>query len=351
MRKHIHHHWKTMMSRTPEPVSRPQMLLCGMAVGFPLFAGLYTNNLILAIYGALTGYLLTFSEQSGTLRHRLSVLTLTFVMLIAGFALGLFLQHRPTEFLFALAVLAYWIGLLGGEGADLERALLFSTLQVIVVVHTPALSLEHALPILCFALTGFAFAVAATISQVWLTRPSAPRPPGFFSTLKYPLETKLDRHLHSVSYVTITLLAALLVHHYEIERGYWMVLAVLIVMKPGRVLSIYRSFQQFFGTLLAVGLAELIIYFFHTPLPLILLVMLCAACVPWAIKRNYWLVAFLVTIIVLLLLDMPFVEKGDFHTPILRLRATAYGCLLGIAGAMLSWLLSRAVATARRRSP
>lgn len=322
-------------------VSKSQMILCGLATGFPILIGLYNHQESIAIYGALTGFALTVHDHVGTLKHRLTVITVTFLMLILAFFVGLHLQHRSLELFLTVGFLTYWIGLMGGEGAEFEKALLFTTIQLIVASHSLYVGPSEALPVMKYSLIGYVFVIMATVTHMLLTKPKISPFSRLFEHLRKPLASKLERHLYAVSYVVITLVGAALMDFYNVERGYWTVVTVLLVMKPDRTQSLYRSFQRFIGTalgaLVSIGMVSVV----HSAIPVLILITASAALVPWSIKRNYWLVSFLTSLIVILLLELPVIHNSNFHTPLMRLQATAYGCLLGVVGVLLSKILSK----------
>ncbi|HVJ64844.1 MAG TPA: FUSC family protein [Bdellovibrionota bacterium] len=335
------------LETTQARISR--MVLCGLATSVPLFVGLALGYPTSGIYGALIGYFLTLNDHFGPIKHRVIVLTLTFLMILSGASLGILLGGQPITYSLVLAVLVYWIGLMGGEGAELERAILFATIEMIVTYYSPSFSVSRLPPILGFSLMGYVFVTGAAVVHSRLSK----KPPESFArltdSLKGPLASPEERHLHALSYMIITMLSLCLVDYYEIQRGYWAVITVLLVMKPGRRNSLNRSFQRFFGTGLGVIATEPLIYVIKTPAPIMLLIGLCSALVPWASKKNYWLTSVLTSMVVILLLDLAAVERGDFLTPLLRLENTIIGCLLGAGGVLISKLLSEALLAWRRR--
>jgi hypothetical protein len=317
-----------------------QMALCGLATSFPLFLGLYLGYPTSGIYGALIGYFLTLNDHFGPIKHRIVVLTLTFLMILGGASLGLILEGHHSVYLGVLAVLVYWIGLMGGDGAELERAVLFATIEMIVSHESSSFSFTRAPIILGFSFVGYLFVVGAAIVHSKLSK----APPASFAkltaSLKGPLASKQERHLHALSYTLTALISVMLVEYYEIDRGYWAVITVLLIMKPGRRHSLNRSFQRFFGTGLGVLATEPMIYIIKSQVPVMILIGICSALVPWASKKNYWLMSLLTSVVVILLLDLAAVERGDLLTPLLRLENTIIGCLLGVVGVLLSKFFS-----------
>lgn len=316
------------------------MLFCGVATGLPLLFGLFFHELPIALYGAIMGYFLTVYDHVGPLGHRLFAVSVSFLMLVSGFALGLHLQGRPVEQSFAIAVMAYWVGVMGGQGAELERAVLFSLFALIMAAHATLVGPGTVLPILMYASIGYVFILLATVVYLFFWTP----PPGAYSplsrSLKRPLESPSSLHLHAFVYASIAVFAAWLVDRAGIERGYWTIITVLLILKPDRQESFYRIIQRLIGTILGVLVAAAVVRFVHTPGVVVGLIALSAFFVPWATKKNYWLVSLLISVLVVLLLELPIIQHGDFHVPLLRVYATVYGGALSLAAILLSKILS-----------
>lgn len=322
-----------------KPARLSQMMLSGLATSVPLLVGLYQGHPASAILGALTGYFLTLNDHFGIIGHRLLVITLTFLTVQSGLFLGLSFHGHPWHFMVALAVLAYWMGLMGGEGAELERAFLFAAVEMIATYHSVSLSTSTSPFVLLYSLLAYVLVMGAAVVHSLLSK----RPPNGFAflstSLRLPLASKAERHLHAFSYMVITMLSVWLVKYFEVDRGYWAVIAAMLVLKPDRRQSLNRGLQRLFGTALGVIITEPIIIWLRDPLPIILIIAFGSALVPWASKKNYWLMSMVTSVVVMLLLDLAVVEQGDIHTPLVRLKTTALGCLLGAMGVLFSKVL------------
>jgi uncharacterized membrane protein YccC len=110
----------------------------------------------------------------------------------------------------------------------------------------------------------------------------------------------------------------------------------LIILRPDRWLTIFKTLQRFIGTLAGVLVADCIVYFQPPALAIIFLLGICAFIIPWAILKNYWLTSFLVTVFVVLLLEIGSGQHGSLHTGTLRLEATFIGCALSVVGVGLA---------------
>lgn len=319
-------------------VLRSQMLLCALATGIPLFIGFYYQQLTVAIYGGLTGYFLTVFDQQGTFFHRLQVNTLSFLMLGLGFIAGLYVQQHAYELLIILSVMAYWVGVMGGEGAELEQAALFTAIQVLIAANSVYINSDAALGVFAYSCISYFIVIIITVFY-FLIHKNVPPVPSILNSLKRPLSSTRELHLHALSYSLTALICACLMNYWAIERGYWAVITVLLILKPDRIQSLYRNIQRIIGTCLGALACIGIVYFIPHTLSMVIIITCCAGFVPWAMKRNYWFVSFLISIIVLLLLELPVTHHGEIHTPVIRLKATIYGSILSLFGVGLSKFL------------
>lgn len=169
------------------------MILCALATGTPLLAGLASNHLLLAIYGSLTGYMLSLNDHFGTLGHRLWTVSISFLMMLAGFAGGVYLQGRPFEFILVFAAMTYWLGLLGGEGAEFERGALFSLVLLLVSVSSHPLSPESTKMVFTFASVGYLILISGMVSIAFLIKQKPDPHAGFlFEPLCWHRASVLD---------------------------------------------------------------------------------------------------------------------------------------------------------------
>ena len=323
----------------------PRMILCALATGVPLFIGVLQDKPLLAIYGALTGYLLGLNDHLGTLPHRLFVISLTFVGLIAGFAGGLKAQEYGIIFEIPLAVLVYWLGLFGGRGAECERGLLFATLAFSLAYFAGNIPSTSHPALLTFGTLGF-FTLFTGIPLLYFIRKNNEE---IFASVRtsfsQSMTMQIDDHIHAASYTLTALLSVWLAHYFSLERGYWVLLTVLLIMKPDRTQAIYKTSQRLIGTVAAVFLASFLLLVVHHVVPFTLLAIICAFAVPWAAKRNYLLVSFFATMMVISLLEIAVRHHSDTHLPFVRLQATLIGCALSMLGTGISKSLDFSVST------
>ncbi len=343
-------HFRGIMKYAPGPPPWPKMMLCGVATTVPLVIGLLNGQLILSIYGALAGYLLGLSDDQGPLLYRLWTITVTFLLLIAGFSVGHVLAANSIGYLVIFTCLAYWLGVMAGQGAALERALLFTAVSLVAANTSPPIPHAAIMGILFFVWLGFGCVIVGVLLLAALIR-DAPEPIVKFSTsLKESLNLKKKNHIHAACYAAAALVAIGVTRHIHIERSNWVIVTVLLVMKPDNNPAFYRVIQRFVGTILGVSFVDILLQINNDPIWFIPLIIASAVCVPWAIKKNYWIVTFLATTMVVLLLEITNPHKGNLHTPFIRFVATVIGCVIGALGLVCSRLLDSVLADGREKS-
>ena len=339
-------HAKAILKNTnEEAIPWARMSVCSLATGTPLIFGLLRGELHLAIFGALIGYLIELNDHLGSLSHRLLIATLSFMILAASFTMGLSLHNHHTIFIVMVLTLTYWLGLMGGLGAETERLLLFSIIQMLVAFYSQKAFIDQIDPIFNYALTAyFMVAVGMTLTHFFFKK-GVNLP---YSSIKKSLHSSFTfkrlRHIYAISFTVTALIAIYCVEHFKIDRGYWTIITVMIIMKPDRKESIYRSLQRLLGTVLGIFLGEGLIMSVNQAEILIFIIMLSAFLIPYAMKRNYWLVSFLVSIVVIMLLSLPTLGHTDLHLPFVRLEATLYGCLLSFLGVSIFYIFSKILA-------
>ncbi len=331
----LREHVDEVLRINPMPSPWPRMFVCAFSTTIPLVIGLFMGHLPVAIFGSLMGFLLPLNDHLGTLGHRLWTITLTFLMMAAGLSLGILTHQHNALFIPTLLGLVYWLGLMGGgKGAELERALLFSIFQVLAGAYSGALE-HYFVPIVSYAFLGYLCVVVTLATLVFLRRHNPNPFTRLRTTLKESITTEKSRHLYAAGYALAILFSLIAVDILKVDHGYWAVGTVLIIMRPEIKQSVYRSIQRFFGTLVGVIVADLIIYSVHSPWLAIVILGLVSFWGPWSIIRSYWLGSAVMAVMLLIILDMPNLQRGDLHTPTVRLTATGIGCLLALAGILL----------------
>ncbi len=120
-----------------------------------------------------------------------------------------------------------------------------------------------------------------------------------------------------------------------IERPYWVLLTVAVVLKPdfGSVFS--RAVQRGAGTLLGVLLGSALLAVLPRGAPVLLALAVFAAVLPWARNANFGLFSVFQTPLVIMLLDLAAPSPSDLVGP--RLVDTLIGCAIVLVFGYLLW--------------
>lgn len=337
----LKHHVRQVLTVETHPAPYLRMVLCAFATCMPLSLGFLQDELGISIYGGLIGYLLALNTDTGGLRHRLTVVTVTLLILVGGFVAGLRLHDHQAAYYLAFSALVYWLGMLAGQGIELERACLFAATSMVIAHNTKAFHPQALHRLLLYVAVAYGCLISGLIGLEKFRREAGGKALQWAGTIRSSLASRRDRHIHAVSYVVMALFSIWLAQQTGMERGHWITVTVLLVMKPDRTQALYKGAQRLLGTVAGVAAVEVMLPFLPGPREIIPFIVGCAFSVPWALKRNYWLVSLFVTVMVVLLLELAAAEQGNEHTPFVRLYATLIGCGLGAVGAGLSKLGDR----------
>lgn len=319
------------LNTTTTQISPPWIFIVALGVLAPLLVGIFRGDTGICIFGGLTGYMFGLCTEVGPLKHRLKVVVLAFLCIAAAFSVGLLLQHSLSLFFIASAIIVYTVGIIAGKGAEVERMMVLGGVTFFIARYT-ALHIETDLSrVFTYILSAFAAVFSANIiaSLIWpFINESHVRIRQSISHLK-----TLDRvrHYYAVTYVSAVLLAMALAEWFAIERGYWMVITVLLMMRPTKRESFQRVVQRTVGTMMGVVLGLPLIFIRLPELAYAFLATLFAGLVTAVWKKNYWLVSLCATVFVICLLEVATQGELNGFVTLIRIQATVYGCLLSVA--------------------
>ena len=120
-----------------------------------------------------------------------------------------------------------------------------------------------------------------------------------------------------------------------VERPYWVLLTVAIVLKPDYGSVFTRAVQRGLGTLLGVLLGSLLLAFLPRDVWVIVAMAVAAGALPWARNGNFGLFAVFQTPLVILMLDLA--SAGGAELVGARLVDTLIGCGIVLLFGYLLW--------------
>jgi uncharacterized membrane protein YccC len=229
---------------------------------------------------------------------------------------------------------------MGTEGAEFERAILFAIINFLAAASTPAIH-KYVWPIFLYSFSGY-LSLMIGLTILMILRGNAPSDfARLRSSVKKSFTLSRQRHLYALTYSAAVLCCFAIVESIHLDHGYWAVATTALIMKPDINQSLYRGLQRFIGTLIGVFIAQFIITYLHIPWILLLIIMTISFVTPWALLRNYLLASISISVLILLLIDIPNAQKGDLHAPMLRLKATAIGCGITMIGVFITQFIKR----------
>lgn len=127
----------------------------------------------------------------------------------------------------------------------------------------------------------------------------------------------------------------------------WVGLTVLFVMHSDGATELRRIRDRALGTVVGVIAAAPLVFYISSPLPLAAYVFCAALFIPYAQRGHYMLFSFIITLIVLLLIDMATLRMGG---DISLLRWRLLDTILACGGVLISNLILRLIASRLNRN-
>ncbi len=315
----------------------PKMILSALSVFIPLLVGLVRDELQLSIIGALYGFIMILNDHFGPLGRRLIHLITAYIFIITGVIMGIILIDSPWPLLIAVFVMSYFVGKSKGLGLELERMLLFTTLQLLAASQTPEIK-NHFLSALFYTSLSFINYILCLLVVYALTKHSS-------NTQKSKRQefregwTKKENNWYALILAFMACIGHITSQILNLDKGYWIVGTVLIVMMPDRKQSIYKTLQRLFGTMIGVFLASLLMKWGQDTIFLILFSTLAAFLAPLGLTKNYALANVFIAGLILFFLEISdsIPHAGDFDLALTRLTDIGIGCLIGLIGTLIAF--------------
>lgn len=313
------------------------MILSCLSVTLPLLLGYARNELSVAIFGSLFGFIMILNDHFGPLGKRIIHLLTAYLFIISGFLIGILLSDHQLLLMIALFCMSYVVGKSKGLGLELERMLLFTTLQLLAASQSPEMKHHYLKAFLYSSFSLMSYLVCLSLVYLILRHK-----PNFQKSKRSEFKEALNRKettRYALTMATMTCLGLWIAQHLHVERGYWVVGTILIVMMPDRYQSLYRSFQRVLGTLLGVIIASLLMKLGRDPIILIAFCSAAAFMTPYGQIKNYWLANVFIAGLILFFMEISNIHPrhGDFDLAMIRLVDIGLGCILGTLGTLIAF--------------
>lgn len=330
-------HLSKSLQLQSRPSPWPQMILSALSVSLPLIVGFYRGELQISIFGGLLGIIMILNDHFGPLARRIIHLFTAYLFIVSGFFIGVLLSDHYWLLMIALFCMSFLLGKSKGLGFELERMLLFTTLQLLAASQSPEISKYFARAFIYSSFSFFSYLICLLLIFVIFKHQTNVQ-----KSKRQELREALDR-THTNRYAfTLAIMSCIgmwISEQLHLERGNWVAGTILIVMMPDRYQSLYRSFQRIVGTVIGVIIASLMIKFGKEPIILISFCTLAAFMIPYAQNKNYWLVNVFIAGLVLFFLEITnfHPQHGDFDLALIRLMDIGLGCFLGCLGTIIAF--------------
>lgn len=175
-----------------------------------------------------------------------------------------------------------------------------------------------------------AFSLELLDVQTWTLRPLASA-----LNFRWPPTPVLVRYILRLT--VLVLIGAAVMKFFNLSRGYWLPLTILVVLQPDYGSTRLRAAQRVIGTL-SGGVAASLLLWLHLPATLHLLA-LAGSMFGFAatVRRNYGVSVVFITLLVVLLTETAAHVTVSFTLE--RMIATVAGGVLALIGAQLFWPL------------
>lgn len=132
----------------------------------------------------------------------------------------------------------------------------------------------------------------------------------------------------------VTTVAVALTEIFELKRGYWITITVIVILQPYTGVTLTRAVQRVTGTVLGGLLAIALGALFHDPRAVLVIATVFVACCVALLPVNYAAFSVFLTPTFVLLAEA---SAGDWHLAGTRVANTLIGGALALVGARLLW--------------
>ncbi|HTS54802.1 MAG TPA: FUSC family protein [Burkholderiales bacterium] len=316
-----------------------------VACGVPAIIGISMGRPLVGVVAAIGALFPMLADIGGNLRERLTLMLATSACMTAGAAIGATTAGDFWLSLLLVAVAAFAAAWVSDLHRVLELVSRFAAVSVVIGagagVHDPRAAVSF------FA--GGVFACLLVLVGNLIRRAQDLQPlPTWSEGLRLVLSGRSVAGLRfTLCYTAVAVIAATATQAVGVQRGFWVTITALLVMRPDGPKSLELTVQRFIGTTGGIALAALVVLFGHQAWVLIGWALLLAFFAPIGLKGNYALGVGLVTAFVMVLLDLALLHQGG-DRPLLwvRLVDTGLGCVLALCGTAIAY-----PGALRKRSP
>lgn len=132
----------------------------------------------------------------------------------------------------------------------------------------------------------------------------------------------------------VTTLAVALAELFELKRGYWVTITIIVILQPYSGVTLTRALQRVIGTVLGALVAAGLGAYFHDPRAVLIIAAVFVACCVALLPLNYAAFSVFLTPTFVLLAEA---SAGEWHLAGTRVEMTLLGGALALLGTRLLW--------------
>lgn len=327
-------HLENTLRISPEPTPLFKMILSAIAITTPLIIGYFNHHLFVSMFGSLMGLVFYLNDPFGPLVARAKHLMVAFLLLMLALAVGAVCAGNEILIISLLFILSFLVGKSKDFGIDLERLMLFITLQFLTASSEVVIKIKLEELILYSLIAFFNYLIWAAIlfkatkhqvSPMISKRETVKKIISHNKSFRFPLVCAL---FSCLGYVVAKMFA--------FSHANWIVGTAIIVMLPNSYQSIYKSVQRVLGTTAGVVIAIVIMTYVHDTRLLIVFVFLLSFLMPHGLSKNYWVANVYIAALILFFLEIAAPQSiATHHLAFWRIIDIALGSLIGVLAALV----------------
>lgn len=309
-----------------------------LATVLPLIAGQLLNYPAIGLFVGLSGLYLSVTDKEGsTVWTLIAALILNALVMCAGTLLGNYIWLS----IFLLFAVAFIGGMTAAFGEVVGQIGYVATL-VFAVALGQAADFDSARERFFAFLAGGAFSLILTLTLWFFNRRTSSAIDETDAQIKIENETKENPlrglikqlsprsiiFLHALRLAVATAIAIAIFKIFRLEHGYWLIITVLVIVKPVFADTRKRAWERVIGSVVGGIFAIVIAAFVQNLIILDVLLLVFSILAFSHVRTNYGFYAFFLTPFVVLMIDT--VIPGDWEVAIVRILDTLGGGAIAI---------------------
>jgi len=279
-----------------------------LSCGVPPIVGFIAGRPLAGVIASLGALFPMLADVGGSVRQRLTLMLATSLFMTAGLTVGAVSSEHfwvSLALIGAAAFTAAWV-------SDLHRILeLMSRFGAVSLVIGAGAKVYDPSAAVCFFAGGvFASGVVLVGHFIRESRDLEPLPT-WSQGLRLLLSGQSIAGLRfALCYTAVAVVAVLATQTLGLQRGFWVTITTLLVMRPDGPKSVTLIVQRLIGTAGGIALAALVVTFGQDAWALVGWSLVFAFLAPVGVKRHYALGVGLITAMIMVLLDLALLQSG-----------------------------------------